>query len=330
MNPGILTQLLNDVVGILTLGYARLMPDGLYLMRFFICIELILLGLYWAFGKKDVSVTALKKVTYIFFFLWVLGDIKHLTAMLVESLAQAGITASGHTIPLSIVFDPSSIATLGFISTQPLFDNMGLIEQLSAPIDTIILGLLGLVIIITYFLIAINCFLVVVEFYIFTVCSVLLIPFAIFKPTSFLAERAIGATFALTIKVMVLSLVMGLTHTFLSGLQVPTDPDTAQIFHVLLGVGAVAFLCWQAPSMAVALFSGSPNLSGETPVATATAAPVIAATQVLSAGKDAFKRAVAADRTIITTGGAAKAKAATQAVGPGKTSLQWRHPTRSV
>ena len=75
MDTGILTTVLNQLAGRLSLGYARILPDALVLMRYLVAIEIVVLGVFWAFGKSDITVTAIKKITAIGFFLWVVtGD----------------------------------------------------------------------------------------------------------------------------------------------------------------------------------------------------------------------------------------------------------------
>ena len=104
MENGILTSMLMEFVSTATLGYSRLMPDAMYLMQFFVALEIVLVGLWWAFGKEGISVTAIKKLTVIFFFLWILANFQMISRALVSSLGKAGITASGNAIPLSVIF----------------------------------------------------------------------------------------------------------------------------------------------------------------------------------------------------------------------------------
>lgn len=319
MTSGILTTMLNQFVTTATLGYSALMPDAMYLMQFFVALEVVLVGLWWALGKDGISVTAIKKLTTIFFFLWVLSNFRTISRAIVASLGQAGIVASGNAIPLSIIFDPSAIVDLGFTATAPVFQNAGGVwSQISSPIDTMIMGWSGVFILLAYFFIAINMFLVVIEFYIFTVCSVLMIPFALFRPTAWLSEKAIGGTFSLGIKVMVLSLVVGLTYNHLQGLAIPPDPEYADLFRMLLSAGFIAFISWHAPSVAAGYLSGSPNLSGGAAAGfTAVgAAGAVGATRQVSplmrkSGAYAYEKAVsmgkgAADltRKIVRPGGA--------------------------
>lgn len=262
METGILTSMLNEFVSTVTLGYSSLMPDAMYLMQFFIAIEIVLVGLWWAFGREGVSVDAIKKLTTIFLFLWILSNFRMLSRVLVSSLGKAGITASGDTIPISVIFDPSAIVDLGFRACEPVFQNYGgALEALSNPIDSMLMGFTGILVLLSYFFIAINMFLVVIEFYIFTVVSVLFIPFALFRPTSWLAEKAIGGTFSLGIKVMVLSLVIGLSYKFLQKLALPPDPELTHLLRLLFSAGFIAFITWHAPSIAASYFAGSPNLS---------------------------------------------------------------------
>ena len=262
MEHGILTNLLNHIVSVLTLGYARLLPDAFYLTRCFIIIEIVLLGLWWAFNKQDIAISAIKKITTIFFYIWVIENFKMLTNTLICSFSRIGFIAGGETLTHSIIFDPSYISDLGFRAIRPIFDNTtSFISQLTSPLDNILMGLCALIVLLSYFMIAIQMFLVVVEFYMFTVISIVLIPFAIFKPTAFIGEKAIGATFSIGVKVMVLCLVISLSLSFLQNLSLPSDPTVEDIFILILGSLSVTFLSWHAPSLAAGYLSGSPNLT---------------------------------------------------------------------
>ncbi|MGO9148064.1 MAG: type IV secretion system protein, partial [Desulfomonilia bacterium] len=125
MDSGVLTSVLNQLAGRLSLGYARILPDALVLMRYLVAIEIVVLGVFWALGKSDVTVTAIKKITAIGLFLWIITGMQSLSYALIRSFAQAGLVAGGNAITLTNLFDPSAIIDMGFKTTKPIFDAIG-------------------------------------------------------------------------------------------------------------------------------------------------------------------------------------------------------------
>jgi len=262
MNPGLLTTLLNDFANTATMGYTHLLPDAFYLLRWFITLEIVLFGIAYALGKEGITSAAIRKMTFIFFFVWVLNNAQELSRVIVHSFGRAGMVAGGHAAPANIIFDPSRIIDFGFIAVEPVFRNSSVIHRILNPIDAIAMGWISIFILLAFFFIGVNMFLTILEFYIFTVCSVILLPFILFKPTRFLAEKAISGAFAIGIRVMVLSFVIGLSYGTLQSLVLPEDPTLHQLFLMFLASGSIAFLSWHAPSLAMGLVAGSPNMSG--------------------------------------------------------------------
>jgi len=266
INSGILTYILSHIIKATSLGYAEIVPDALDLMKYFIIIDCVMLGIYWSFGKDDIIMTSIKKIISVGFFLWVINNAHYISRIILKSFGAAGIKAGGSTISLTELLDPSSIIDFGLFAVEPILINIGgAWKAITNPFNTIIIGIGCLFILIAYFMIACNIFLVITEFYLVTVGSTFLIPFIIFNPTRFLGEKAISATFRLAIKFMVLALIIGVTHNVLESLSSDfskiSDPSFRDLFTMLLGTAAIAYLSIHAPSLALSLIDGSPALS---------------------------------------------------------------------
>ena len=301
MDSGILTTVLNQLAGRLSLGYARVIPDALVLMRYLVAIEIVILGVYWALGKSDITVTAIKKITAIGLLLWIITGIQSLSYTLIRSFAQVGLVAGGNVINLSNLFDPSAIIDMGFRTTKPIFDSIGGISNLFQHfVNTVLQFLAGLMGLFAYFLIAWNLFIVIIEFYLFTVCAVILIPFAVFKPTAWLAERAIGGTFTIGVKLMVLALIVSLSYDIINSLDLtPITDNNYEVYCAVSLVCVLAYLCWSAPSFAANIISGGPNLTGSHMLA-AAAAIGFAADRTAST---AVSRSISTVKTAASLGG---------------------------
>lgn len=288
MDTGILTTVLNQLAGRLSLGYARMLPDALVLLRYLVAIEIVMLGVFWALGKSDITVTAIKKITAIGLFLWIVTGMKTLSHSLIMSFAQAGLVAGGNLITTANLFDPSAIIDMGFKVTKPIFDNIGGFSNIALhPVNSALQFITGLIGLFAYFLIGWNLFVVIIEFYLFTVCAVILIPFAVFKPTSWLAEKAIGGTFIIGVKLMVLALIVSVAYDIIGSLDLsPVADDNYAIFCGMSIACVISYLSWSAPNFAASMLAGGPNLSGTHMVAGAAAAGfagVSAITQVKKA-----------------------------------------------
>ena len=264
MDTGILTTVLNQLANRLSLGYARILPDALVLMRYLVAIELVVLGVFWALGKSDITVTAIKKITAIGLFLWIITGMKSLSHALISSFAQAGLVAGGSVLTVANLFDPSAIIDMGFKTTKPIFDNIGGFTNIALhPVNSALQFITGLMGLFAYFLIAWNLFVVIIEFYLFTVCAVILIPFAVFKPTAWLAEKAIGGTFTIGVKLMVLALIVSIAYDIIGSLDLtPVADDNYALYCGISIACVIAYLCWSAPNFAAGIISGGPNLSG--------------------------------------------------------------------
>jgi len=304
MNAGILTEMLTRFTEVATLGYTALLPEAMYLMNFFIVIEIVMLGVFWALGSGNISINAIQKISAIAIFLWIINNAHRISKAIISSLGELGMIAGGQSISIANLFDPSAIVGFGFSATYPIFKNTGgFWSGFTNPTDSIVFAFCGMIILFSYFVIGWNIFVTIIEFYLFTVCSVILIPFALFKPTSFLAQKAINGTFGLGIKFMVLGFIISISYNTLKSLAMPDDPTYHQLFSMVLGSGAISYLCWHAPSLASSIISGgAPNLSvgalyGALGSSTATA--IKSATAIRSQGVSAVRQAVTAGGSLL-------------------------------
>jgi len=262
-DTNILTYLLSTFMEVASGGYTRLAPEALNLMKFFVTIEIVVLGVWWALGSKQVTTTVIRKLTLFGVFLWLINDMHLITKTILISFGELGLIASNYNISSNILFDPSKIISLGFKTIKPiLLDDLSIWDILS-PLNKIYLIVAAPLILFTYAVIAFNLFLTIVEYYVFTMFSVVLIPFGFFKPTKFLSEKAISHTFCLGIKFMVLSFIIGFSYEYLEAAKVPSNIRILQLFNIVLSSGFIAFLSWRVPSMVSNFIMGTPGLSME-------------------------------------------------------------------
>jgi len=257
MDVNILTNTLTNFLTALSGGYLRLQGDALTLMRYLVVIEIVFFGVFSALGMINLPATALKKITLVGLFIWIVQQSPRLSGVLLDSFTQAGILAGGSPITRADILNPSGIIDIGFRSANTIRSHLSLLT----PIDSLLYVVCMCVLLLAFFFIAWNIFLTIVEFYLFTICAVILIPFGVSRATSWLAERAIGGAFTMGFKMMVLSFIVSLSFATITGLILPADPTFEQIISTVCTAGVIALLCWHAPNLLAGYIGGAPSLN---------------------------------------------------------------------
>jgi len=130
-------------------------------------------------------------------------------------------------------------------------------------------------VLLAFFILAVQLFVTLIEFKLTTLAGFVLIPFGLFGKTAFMAERVLGNVVSSGIKVMVLAVIIGIGSTLFSqftagfGGQTPTIDDAMAIVLAalsLLGLGIFG------PGIASGLVSGGPQLGAGSAVGTGLAA----------------------------------------------------------
>ncbi len=130
-------------------------------------------------------------------------------------------------------------------------------------------------VILSFFILAIQLFVTLIEFKLTTLAGFVLIPFGLFGKTAFLAERVLGNVISSGVKVLVLAVIVGIGSTLFSEFTAgfaggqPTIEDALAIVLAatsLLGLGIFG------PGIANGIVSGGPQLSAGAAVGTGLAA----------------------------------------------------------
>jgi len=288
-----LTLTLQNFITALSGAYGRLASDANSLLSILVGIEVVLLGLWSALGGGDNVVGVFKRILHIGAWVWIVKSYPTLSKALVDSLIQAGLKAGGGTSDVSLLMDPSRLAGYGLDATAPLTQKLADLGMTDLP-DLIVFGFGYLAILTCFFIMAINVFLAVLEYYVFAALAGIFLPFGLFEPTKFLAEKAIGAVVSAGVKLMVLALVTSVIDPVLSAIHFQGPQITFnELWSVFLTVCALMFLCWKAPSLASSLLGGSPHL-GVDHLIQAASAPIAAG---LAAGAVASRAAAGVSAT---------------------------------
>ncbi|MFN4024178.1 MAG: P-type conjugative transfer protein TrbL [Hyphomonas sp.] len=265
----VIDRFLETFIRYIDSGFGLLAGDVAYLTSTLIVIDITLAGLFWALSEKaDVIAGLIKKVLYVGFFAFLLGNFSALSQIIFESFAGLGLKAGSSLITPEDLMRPGYIAGIGYNAALPLLEEAG---ELMGPIaffnNFIMISVLLIawaVILITFFVLAVQLFVSILEFKLTTLAGFVLVPFALWNKTSFLAERVLGNVITSGLKLMVLAIIIGIGSTLFATITDAFagtgDVTLAEVMGTVLA--AVVFL-WMGifgPGMASGLITGAPQL----------------------------------------------------------------------
>lgn len=114
-------------------------------------------------------------------------------------------------------------------AAQPMLTEIGKLAgfpSVFTNVDTIVvLFIAWIIVIISFFVLAVQLFVSVLEFKLTTLAGFVLVPFALWGKTSFLAEKVLGNVVASGIKVLVLAVIVGIGTGLFSQFQSAAGTD---------------------------------------------------------------------------------------------------------
>jgi type IV secretion system protein TrbL len=284
-----------DVVGItsalgffadaLDKGRSTLFGDARSLFSLLVTIEVIFAGIYMAIGGSGDLRAAARKILIIGFFSWIINSYDSILRVVLDGFIYAGQKASGvGSANVDVLRNPGLIFVEGCRIISPAFEKIlqnHWWDFLTA--DGLLTLFCGVVGCLSFGLIAIQVFVTYLEYLIIASLGFILIPLGVFKPTAYLSEKVFGAIVGFGVKFMVLSLVVALSHQFMTRLHMPVEVSWQNALDYMVISLALAFLSFHAPSVALSIFSGSPHMSAGT--IAATAAGAMMATREMAKGQ---------------------------------------------
>lgn len=261
-----LTLILDTFLDAFSLGRTAVGRSANSLLAILATLEILMAAIWWSITGSDVVVKFLKKVLLIGFFIWIVESWDSLVGTVIAGFIytgeNAGASAGGNIVSLE---NPSAIVDAGFNAVLPIFEHLRSFDSyfsaVSNPIDLIIALIACVLIIGSFFVLAIQVFITRLEFGLMATLGLILIPFGVFRHTAFLSEKVFGALISFGIKLMMLSFIISITFPILIQFKVPADPSWIEMLNMVLVSMSVMILSWHAPSVATGLLSGSPNLS---------------------------------------------------------------------
>jgi type IV secretion system protein TrbL len=277
----VIDRFLETFIAYIDSGFGLLAGDVAYLTTTLIAIDITLAGLFWALSENsDVIAGLIRKVLYVGFFAWLIGNFQLLSAILFESFAALGIKAGSGTLTPDDLMRPGYIAGVGFEAALPLLDEAGgLLGPVAFFHNFILIAVLLVawaIILAAFFILAVQLFIAILEFKLTTLAGFVLVPFALWNRTAFLAERVLGNVITSGIKLMVLAIIIGIGSTLFSAVtDACTGDEDITLADVMGTVLAATVFLWMGvfgPGIASGLVTGAPQLGAGSAAGTAAAA----------------------------------------------------------
>ncbi len=264
-------------------GFGLLHGEVFWLTGILVVLDMTLAGLFWAMGgHEDVIAKLIKKTLYVGAFAFILNNFNALSGIIFRSFAGLGLTATGSAITQAQLLQPGRLAAVGMTAAQPLMTQIGQLSgfpDVFLNLDTIAVLLLAwLVVIISFFILAVQLFVTFIEFKLTTLAGFVLVPFALWNKTAFLTERVLGNVISSGIKVLVLAVIVGIGANIFGQFTLPpgTTPTVDNALAIMLASLALFGLGLFGPSIATGLVSGAPQLGAGAAAGTALGAAGLA------------------------------------------------------
>ena len=304
-------------------GFGLLQGEVAFLTATLIVIDMTLAGLFWAMSHvtgqgEDVIAKLIRKVLYVGAFAYIIGNFNTLASVVFRSFAGLGLTASGSSLSMANFLQPGRLAKVGIDAGAPILEQIkamaGFPEVFIHLAPIVVLFFAWLVIIVSFFVLAVQLFVTLIEFKLTTLAGFVLVPFALWNKTAFLAEKVLGNVVSSGIKVLVLAVIVGIGSGLFSEFNIPagSEPSIDRALVIMLASLSLLALGIFGPGIATGLVSGGPQLgagamAGAAIGAAGTAVAVgAAATGVGSAVAAGARMAPAAARSMASTASSAR------------------------
>ena len=277
---GVVDRFLDVFTRYIDSGFGLLGGEVAFIATTLIVIDVTLAALFWTWGEgDDILARLIKKTLFVGVFAYIIGNWNSLARIVFESFAGLGLKASGTGFTAAELLQPGRVAQVGLEAGQPILESisdlMGWIAFFENFIQIACLLFAWVLVILAFFILAIQLFITLIEFKLATLAGFVLIPFGLFGKTAFMAERVLGLVISSGVKVLVLAVIVGIGSTLFDefragfgGAQPSIDDAMAVALAALCLLGLGIF----GPGIANGIVSGGPQLGAGAAAGTALAA----------------------------------------------------------
>ena len=307
-------------------GFGLLGGEVGFIATTLIVIDVTLAALFWSWGADDdIMARLIKKTLFVGVFAYLISNWNNLARIIFKSFAGLGLKASGTGFAVSDLMRPGKVAQTGLDAGRPLLDSisslMGYWSFFENFIQIACMFFAWALVLLAFFILAIQLFVTLIEFKLTTLAGFVLIPFGLFGKSAFMAERVLGNVISSGIKVLVLAVIIGIGSTlfseFTSGFNGAT-PSIDDAMAIVLAALSLLGLGIFGPGIANGLISGGPQLGAGAAIGTGLAAGGVVAAGAAAAGAAVSGgAALAGGAAAAARGGAALAGGASTAYSLG-------------
>jgi type IV secretion system protein TrbL len=289
---GVIDRFLEVFTRYIDSGFGLLGGEVAFLATTLIAIDVTLAALFWAWGAdSDILARLVKKTIFVGAFAYIIGNWNSLARIVFESFAGLGLQASGTGFSTADLMRPGRVAQVGLDAGRPILESisglMGYVSFFENFIQIAVLFFAWIMVLLAFFLLAVQLFITLIEFKLTTLAGFVLIPFGLFGKTAFLAERVLGNVVASGVKILVLAVIIGIGSTLFAEFTAGfggAQPNVEDAMAIVLAALALLGLGIFGPGIANGLISGGPQLGAGAAVGTGFAAGGVAAVGIGGAG----------------------------------------------
>ena len=282
---GVIDRFLEVFTRYIDSGFGLLQGEVAFIATTLIVIDVTLAALFWSMGEgDDIIARLIKKTLFVGAFAYIIGNWNGLARIIFESFAGLGLKASGTGFTTAQLLQPGRVAQVGLDAGRPILESiaglMGYVSFFENFIQIVVLLFAWGVVLLAFFVLAIQLFITLIEFKLTTLCGFVLIPFGLFGKTAFMAERVLGNVVSSGIKVLVLAVIIGIGSTLFAEFTAAigsAEPTIEDAMTIVLAALAMLGLGIFGPGIANGIVSGGPQLGAGAAAGTALAAGGLAA-----------------------------------------------------
>lgn len=321
-NTGVIDQFLGVFTSYIDSGFGLLGGEVGFIATTLIVIDVTLAALFWSWGAdEDIMARLVKKTLFVGVFAYLISNWNNLAKIIFDSFAGLGLKASGTGFTTAQLLQPGKVAQTGLDASRPLLNAisnlMGYVSFFENFIQIACMLFAWALVLLAFFILAIQLFVTLIEFKLTTLAGFVLIPFGLFGKSAFMAERVLGNVISSGIKVLVLAVIIGIGSTLFSQFTAGfggATPTIDQAMAIVLAALSLLGLGIFGPGIANGLVSGGPQLGAGAAIGTGLAAGGMVAAGAAGIG------AVASGGAALAGGAAAAARGGATLAGGASTA----------
>ena len=215
---GVIDRFLEVFTRYIDSGFGLLGGEASFLASTLVVIDVTLAALFWSWGPdEDIIARLVKKTLFVGVFAFLIGNWNNLARIVFESFSGLGLKAAGSSLSSADFLRPGRIAQVGIDAGRPILEAisslLGYVSFFENFVQIVVLMFAWTVVLLSFFILAIQLFVTLIEFKLTTLAGFILIPFGLFGKTAFLAERVLGNVVSSGVKVLVLAVIVGVGST---------------------------------------------------------------------------------------------------------------------